>query len=193
MRKLKIFSHISLDGVMQHSADENAFPYAAWTGPYRTPEGMAMTLAAHGERFDLVLGRRTYDAWSGFWPKAPKGPFPDRLNAATKYVATHRPTGLEWGPAEALGPDVVAGIRRIKAQAGPDLVLSGSSSLTSLALAEGLADEVILALYPVFLGTGKRFFAEGTAAQRLELVQTGTTPTGVVLNTYKATGPFQTA
>jgi dihydrofolate reductase len=55
-------------------------------------------MAAHGERFDLLLGRRTYDIWSGFWPKAPGSPIGDRLNAATKYIATHRPESLAWGP-----------------------------------------------------------------------------------------------
>ena len=99
-------------------------------------------MAAHGERFDLLLGRRTYDIWSGFWPKAPSSPMADRLNAATKYVATHRPESLEWGPFEGLGPDIVEGIRRIKSQDGPDLILSGSSTLTSTLLEHGLADEV---------------------------------------------------
>jgi dihydrofolate reductase len=81
-------------------------------------------LAAHGERFDLLLGRRTYDSWSGFWPKAPSSPMADGLNAATKHIATHRPESLEWGPFEGLGPDIVEGIRRIKSQDGPDLILS---------------------------------------------------------------------
>jgi dihydrofolate reductase len=193
LRKLKIFAHMSLDGVMQVSADDDGFPYGDWSGPYRTPEGRNMTLALHGTNFDLVLGRRTYDAWSGFWPKAPSSPFADRLNSATKYVATHRPTGLEWGPFEVLGPDVVEGIRRLKSQSGPDLVLSGSSTLTSLVLAEGLADEVVLAVYPVLLGTGKRFFADGTPARIFEHVSTQTTPTGVLLNAYKVTGPLKTA
>jgi hypothetical protein len=63
--------------------------------------------------FDLLLGRRTYDSWSGFWQKAPSGPMADGFKAAKKYVATHRPESLEWGPFEALGPDIVAGTRRI--------------------------------------------------------------------------------
>ena len=162
MRKLKIIEHISLDGVIQHSADDGDFPYGDWTAPYRTPAGRDAVMAAHGERFDLLLGRRTYDIWSGFWPKAPSSPMADRLNAATKYVATHRPESLEWGPFEGLGPDIVEGIRRIKSQDGPDLILSGSSTLTSTLLEHGLADEVVLVVYPVLLGTGKRFFAEGT-------------------------------
>ena len=77
MRKLKIIEHISLDGVIQHSADDGDFPYSDWTAPYRTPAGRDAVMAAHGERFDLVLGRRTYDIWSGFWPKAPSSPIGD--------------------------------------------------------------------------------------------------------------------
>ena len=66
MRKLKIIEHITLDGVIQHSADDGDFPYSDWTAPYRTPAGRDAVMAAHGERFDLLLGRRTYDIWSGF-------------------------------------------------------------------------------------------------------------------------------
>ena len=95
----------------------------------------------------------------------------DGLNAATKYVATHRPENLEWSPFEGLGPDLVEGVRRIKSQDGPDLVLSGSSTLTSTLLEHGLADEVLLVVYPVLLGTGKRFFAEGTPPRSFELVR----------------------
>jgi dihydrofolate reductase len=192
MRKLKIIEHISLDGVIQHSADENDFPYAEWTVPYRTPAGREAILAAHGERFDLLLGRRTYDMWSGFWPKAPSSPMADRLNAATKFIATHRPENLEWGPAQGLGPDPLKGIRRIKAQDGPDLILSGSSTLTSTLLEHGLADEVLLVVYPVLLGRGKRFFAEGTPARSLELVSTNDTPSGIVFSAYKVAGPLKT-
>ena len=81
----------------------------------------------YGEAFDLLLGRRTYDLWSGFWPKAPKSPLADRLNAATKYVATHRPESLEWGPFEGIGPNLVDSVRAVKARDGADLILSGSS------------------------------------------------------------------
>ena len=98
MRKLKIIEHISLDGVIQVSGEDGDFPYGDWTAPYRTPAGRDAIIAAHGESFDLLLGRRTYDIWSGFWPKAPSSPIADGLNAATKYIATHRPESLEWGP-----------------------------------------------------------------------------------------------
>ena len=96
------------------------------------------------------------------------------------------------GPAESLGPDIVEGIRRIKSQDGPDLVLSGSSTLTSPLLEHGLADEVLLAVYPVLLGTGKRFFAEGTPPRSFELVSTEALASGVILSTYKLNGPLRT-
>ena len=191
MRKNRIIEHISLDGVIQHSADENDFSYGDWTAPYRTPAGRELILAAYGESFGLLLGRRTYDMWSGFWPKAPSSPMADRLNAATKYIATRRPEGLAWGPAETLGPDIVEGIRRIKAQDGPD-VLSGSSTLTSTLLEHGLADEVLLVVFPVLLGTGKRIFAEGTPPRSFELVSTKALASGVILSTYKPNGPLRT-
>ncbi|MRR11319.1 dihydrofolate reductase, partial [bacterium] len=112
--------------------------------------------------------------------------------AATKYVATHRPESLEWGPFEGLGPDIGEDLRRIKSQDGPDLVLSGSSTLTSTLLGHGLADEVVLAVYPVLLGTGKHFFAEGTPPRSFELVSAKAMPSGVNLSTYKAAGPLKT-
>jgi dihydrofolate reductase len=192
MRKLKIIEHISLDGVIQHSADDGDFPYSGWTVPYRTPAGLEAILAAQGKTFDLLLGRRTYDIWSAFWPKAPTSPMADGLNAATKYIATHRPESLEWGPFEALGPDIVEGIRRIKSQDGPDLILWGSSTLTSTVLDHGLADEVVLAVYPVLLGTGKRFFAEGTPPRSFELVSTNAMPSGIIVSAYKTAGALKT-
>jgi dihydrofolate reductase len=188
MKKLRIMEHISLDGVIQHSNDDDDFAYSDWTAPYRTPIGRDAVLAAYGERFDLLLGRRTYDLWSGFWPKAPSSPMADRLNAATKYVVTRRPQSLEWGPFQGLGPDIVEDIRRIKSQDGPDLILSGSSTLTSTLLEYGLADEFLLIVYPVLLGTGKRLFAEGTPPCLFELVSTKATPTGVMLNAYTVGG-----
>jgi dihydrofolate reductase len=192
MRKLKIIEHISLDGVIQVSGEDGDFPYGDWTASYRTPAGRDAIIAAHGGSFDLLLGRRTYDIWSGFWPKAPSSPIADGLNAATKYIATHRPESLEWGPFEGLGPDIVEGIRRIKSQDGPDLILSGSSTLTSTLLEHGLADEVLLVVYPVLLGMGKRFFAEGTPPRSFDLVNTKAFPSGIIFNTYKVAGPLKT-
>ena len=191
MRKLRIIEHISLDGMIQHSDDGDGFPYGDWTAPYRTPAGRDAVIAAQGEGFDLLLGRRTYDIWSGFWPKVPGGPLADGINGAKKYVATHRPESLEWGPSEGLGPDVVEGVRRVKSQGGPDIILWGSSTLTSILLEHGLADEVLLIVYPVLLGTGKRFFAEGTPPRSFELVGTQAFPSGIIFSTYNVAGPLK--
>lgn len=199
MRTLEIIEHVSIDGVIQVSADagdggeDRAFPYGDWTAPYRTPAGRDAVLAAHGERFDLLLGRRTYDAWSSCWPKAPASPIANRLNAAKKFVATHRPESLVWGPFEGVGPDVADAVRGIKSQDGPGLVVSGSSTLTSLLLEHGLADELALIVYPVLLGTGRRLFAQGTAARSLEFAGTQTMPTGVLLSTYTIAGALKAA
>jgi dihydrofolate reductase len=188
MRKIRIFEHVSLDGVIEH---DDGYAYGAWTTPYRTPAGLAALLEAYGTSFDLLLGRHTYDLWSGFWPKAGNSPMADRLNAATKYVATHRPDSLGWGPVKDLGADIIEGVRRIKSEDGPDLIVAGSSTLTSVLLGQGLVDEVVLIVYPVLLGRGKRLFSESIDARELTFVSTWTTPTGVLLNTYRYVGSLR--
>jgi dihydrofolate reductase len=115
----------------------------------------------------------------------------DSLNAAKKYVATHRPESLEWGPFEGLGPDIVEDIRLIKSNDGPDLILWGSSTLTSTLLEHGLADEILLFVYPVLLGKGKRFFAHGTPPRAFDLASTKALPSGIVMNVYKPAGPLK--
>lgn len=196
MRKVRIFEHISLDGVIQHSGERNEdgdFPYAEWTTPFRSPAGAQAVAEAQGKSFAFLLGRRTYDIWSSFWPKITGGPFADAMNAATKYVVTHRPDGLEWGPVEALGGDLVEGVRRLRSEDGPDLIVSGSSTLTPVLLDQGLVDEVVLMVYPVLLGRGKRLFSDRVGARELALVSTKATPTGVLINTYRHVGQLRTA
>ena len=189
MRKIRIFEHISLDGVIEH---DDGYAYGAWTTPYRTPTGLAALLEASGMGFDLLLGRHTYDLWSGFWPKAGNSPMADRINAATKYVATHRPGSLGWGPAKDLGADMLEGVRGLRSKDGPDLIVWGSSTLTSVLLGQGLVDEVVLIVYPVLLGRGKRFFSDRVDARELALVSTKATPTGVLINTYRPVGSLRT-
>ena len=189
MRKIRIFEHISIDGVIEH---DDGYAYGAWTTPYRNPAGLQALLEAQGGSFDLLLGRRTYDLWSGFWPKAGNSPMADSLNAATKYVATHRRDSLGWGPVGDLGADVMEGIRRVKSTDGPDLLVWGSSTLTSPLLGQGLVDEVVLIVYPVLLGRGKRFFSDSVDGRELAFVSTKSTPTGVLVNTYRYVGSLRT-
>ena len=106
MRRPRLMEHISRDGVIQASG-EDGFPCADWTAPYRMPAGRDELFAAHGGRFDLLLGRRTYDLWSGFWPKVPRSPMADALNAATKHVASHRPESLARSPCDLVDTDAL--------------------------------------------------------------------------------------
>jgi dihydrofolate reductase len=122
----------------------------------------------------------------------PSSPIANGLNAATKYVATHRPESLEWGPVGDLGADIIEGIRGIKSNDGPDLIVWGSTTLTSVLLEQGLVDEVLLIVYPVLLGRGKRFFSDSADPRELEFVSTKATPTGLIINTYRHIGSLQT-
>jgi dihydrofolate reductase len=187
MRKLSIFAHVSADNLIQ-PAGNNEFANGGWSAPYRSAAG-AEALANRQGQYDLLLGRRTYDMWSGYWPKVQGGPFAAAINGATKYVMTHRPTGLDWGPVEAVTPDIAEGVRRIKSTNGPDLVVWGSSELTPLLFEHGLVDEVTLLVYPILLGRGIRFFSERVNPHNLELVTSSATPTGVLVNTYRHLGP----
>ncbi|HEY7896035.1 MAG TPA: dihydrofolate reductase family protein [Gemmatimonadaceae bacterium] len=195
MRKIRIIQHISLDGVIQAPGGRGEggddYPHGGWTAPYRGADGAAAVVEAQGSRFDLLLGRRTYDVFAGHWPKA-SGPLANGLNAATKYVATHRPDSLEWGPVGNLGADAIAGARSVKSKDGPDLIVWGSSTLTRVLLEQGLIDEIVLLVYPVFLGTGKRFFENSAAPRELALVSTKLVSSTVLVNTYRYVGALRT-
>ncbi|HSI73533.1 MAG TPA: dihydrofolate reductase family protein [Fimbriimonas sp.] len=194
MRKITIIEHISLDGVIQAPGGpdedrEGGFEYGGWSFPLSDPAVGQAIVDAHSKKFDLLLGRRTYDIWAPYWPTQ-SGQMADSLNAATKYVATHRPESLSWGPVEGLGADIVEGVRRVKESEGPDLILWGSSSLPPVLLGNGLADEVLLLVYPVLLGKGKRFFSD--PAVELALVESKAAASGVLMNTYRPAGPVRT-
>ena len=120
------------------------------------------------------------------------GPFADSLNAATKYVATHRPESLGWGPVRDLGADIMETVRGIKSKDGPDLIVWGSSTLTSGLLEQGLVDEVLLLVCPVLLGRGKRFFSDTADPRELALVSTKAASSGVLMNTYRPVGSLRT-
>lgn len=191
MRKIKIFEHISMDGVIQPDGDSD-FANGGWSAQYRSPAGAAALAQAQGSNFDLLLGRRTYDLWAAFWPGVKDGPFAGSLNAATKYVATHRPESLGWGPVGNLGADVMEGVRRLKATDGPDLIVWGSSTLTPVLLEQGLVDEIVLIVYPVLLGRGKRCFSDRADPREFAFVSTQTTPTGALINIYRHVGSLRT-
>jgi len=195
MRKVRIIEQISLDGVMQAPGGKNEdgdYAPGGWAMLFADQVVLEAILAAQGNGFDLLLGRRTYDIWSTYWPKIKDGPFAGNLNAATKYVATHRPESLKWGPVKDLGKDIVKGVRAVKSKDGPDLILWGSSTITSTLLESGLVDDVFLIVCPVLLGRGKRFFSDSADPRKLALVSTKAAATGVLLNTYRYVGPLRT-
>ena len=195
MRTLRIIEHISLDGVIQGPGGpeedrEGGFDQGGWAFPHSSEEGGAAIDAAHGQSFDLLMGRKTYDIFAGYWPKQ-AGPMADSLNGARKFVATHRPESLGWGPVEGLGADVVAGVARVKAGSGPDLIVWGSSTLTPVLIAEGLADEVVLLVFPVMIGRGKRIFSDLVQPSGLSLIDSKATSTGVVISRYQPAGAMR--
>jgi dihydrofolate reductase len=195
MRRIRIIEHISLDGVIQAPGgrdEDGDYAHGGWTVPYRSAAGGEAVAEAQGSSFDLLLGRRTYDIFAGYWPKAGNSPIANGLNAATKYVATHRPESLGWGPAKDLGADIIESVRGIKSKDGPDLIVWGSSTLTSVLLGQGLVDEVVLIVYPVLLGRGKRFFSDSADPRELAFVSTKATPTGVLINSYRHVGALRT-
>ncbi|CAN5230091.1 dihydrofolate reductase family protein [soil metagenome] len=197
MRRITIIEHISLDGIIQapggpEEDKDNGFQYGGWSAPFKDPAVGNMVTELHSKPFDLLLGRKTYDIWSGYWPTVTGNKIGEGINAAKKYIATHRPESLAWGPVASLGPLVVEGIRQIKTEDRPDILVWGSSTLTPLLLEHGLADEVILITYPILLGTGKRFFGEGFSPRELALVSSQATASGVVVNTYRPSGAVRT-
>ncbi|WP_309666852.1 dihydrofolate reductase family protein [Tabrizicola sp.] len=196
MRTIRIIEHISLDGVIQgpggpEEDPTNGFAHGGWAFLHHDVPGGEAIDNAQGAGFDLLLGRKTYDIFAGHWPHQ-SGPMADSLNAARKYVVTHRPETLDWGPVEALDADLAAGIRTVKAGNGADLIVWGSSTITPLLVAAGLADEVVLLVFPVFIGHGKRFFSEAVDPTELVLVDSKATQSGVTIGTYRPAGRMRT-
>jgi dihydrofolate reductase len=185
---LRLVEHVSLDGVIEVG---EGFAYGDWTQPYRSPAGLEAVLAVYGEHLDLLLGRRTYDLWSGYWPHAAPSPMASRLNSATKYVVTHRPESLPWGPCQGLAGNLAVEVQALKATVGHDIVTAGSSTLTSVLLAHGLVDELVLLVNPVLIGTGRRLFADGTPPCAFGLTESRAFPSGIIMNRYRAEGPLR--
>jgi dihydrofolate reductase len=196
MRTLIAITHVSLDGVLQapggpEEDPSNGFTRGGWTMPFRSNEGRRMIEEIVASEFDLLLGRRTYDIWTDYWPNNVDHPIGKAFNKATKYVVTHRPTSLSWKTSEPIGGEVVDQVRRLKASKGPALHLWGSSEVLQLLIADGLIDEHRLFVFPVILGQGKRLFQDGVPSRNFTLVSTQSTPSGVLLNTYRPAGPIQ--
>ncbi len=145
-----------------------------------------------GKDRELVLGRRTYQIFEAYWPYQPDDhPIAQTLNAAKKYVASRTLTMLHWNNSSLLQGDVVPAIIALKAQAGPDLQMIGSSNLIQTLQAAALIDEYNVWTFPVVLGRGKRLFSETAKPAALRLVRSQVSTSGVVMSTYVPSGDIQ--
>ncbi|ANN57435.1 dihydrofolate reductase [Mesorhizobium loti NZP2037] len=192
MRKIIAATFVSLDGVMQAPGGPEedpvgGFKFGGWTFHYFDEVGGAAMDELFSKPFALLLGRRTYDIFNAYWPYQ-KDPIADAFNPATKYVATHRPDTLTWQNTQWLGEDIVAALRRLSKQDGPDLLIQGSADLIQTLLANGLIDEIRLMIFPLLLGKGKRLFGDGAMPAAFKLVKSQTSSTGVIIATYERSG-----
>lgn len=201
MRKMTVAAFVSMDGVMQAPGrpDEDnsgGFAYGGWTVPYADDDfGTAMgELFSHP--FELLLGRRTYDIFAAYWPHVAAGAthrsLADLLNGVTKHVATHRPESLAWHNSRGLGDDIVASLRALKQQEGPDLLTQGSSELVHQLLATELVDELRLLVFPIVLGKGKRLFAVDAMPAAFRLDSSVVSSSGIVISRYVREGEVRT-
>ena len=198
MRKIIVITQVTLDGVMQSPSGpeedpKNGFTHGGWAVPFLDDtlfQALGETIA--GE-FDMLLGRRTYEVFAAYWPNQQgDNAIAKAFNKATKYVVTRSLDQLDWETSQRMGGDVVDEVRRLKASDGPALHIWGSSELLQTLIAAELVDEYRTLVFPVVLGKGKRLFENGVPPSSLVLVQTRSTPKGVLINTYRFAGPVKT-
>ncbi len=201
MRKLIVPAFVTIDGIIQSPGApeedvEGGFALGGWFWPYADEATDAME-DLFQRPFELLLGRRTYDNFAGFWPNvaedSPLRATADLFNATAKHVATHNPGPLDWNRSRALGPDLVAAVRELKHSDGPDLLTQGSSGLVHQLLATDLVDELILVVVPILLGSGKRLFDERAQPTAFRLVGSSTSSKGNVVIRYVREGAVRTA
>jgi dihydrofolate reductase len=198
MRKIVVLSFISLDGVMQapggpEEDTSGGFKYGGWTVPYMDEFSGNVMNEQLSMPFDLLLGRKTYDIFAGYWPKHPEiesvaGPF----NKCIKYVVSASSPKLTWENSVLIEGDAAAKLKELKEQDGPMLQVHGSGNMIQTLLKNDLVDELWLKIFPVTLGQGKRLFAEGTMPAAFELMESKTSPSGVIFANYKRAGEVKT-
>jgi len=195
MRKITVLEHITLDGVIQGGGgpDEdtsNGFAYGGWCAPFDDEVIGAAVKKMLDLPIDLLLGRKTFDIWAGFWPQ--HGDIWPGVNTATKYVASNTMTSSEWQPSVFLNGDVAKKVAELKQGPGPDLHIWGSGNLLQTLMKHDLVDNFWLMIYPITLGQGKKLFAEGTIPVAFKLTETVVGSTGVILVNYERAGEVQT-
>ena len=199
MRKIITTTFITLDGVMQapggrEEDKEDGFAYGGWQMSFPRDEKLGSILNGFfGIPFELLLGKTTYDIFAGYWPTAKTDnevaiPF----NKTKKYVVSHQSFEPSWHNSVCITGDVVAQLKRLKEEDGPDLWVWGSGNLIQTLLKEHLIDRMHLWIYPITIGTGKKLFAEGTQPQNFKLVDSKIGTTGLIFATYEPAGELKT-
>ena len=198
MRKLVVLSFVSLDGVMQapggpEEDPSSGFKWGGWSVGYWDDFLGNVMGEQMGKPFDLLLGRKTYDIFAAHWPRLGNDdPVASKLNIAKKYVVSTTLRKPEWANSTLIKSNVVQEIRKLKEQDGPELQVHGSGNLIQTLLKNDLADEFRLKIFPVTLGRGKRLFAEGSIPAGFRLVDSKTSPKGVIVATYLREGEVKT-
>ena len=193
MRKLIAITHVSLDGIMQapggpEEDTSNGFTEGGWSIRFSSDVGRKTVIEIVSGEFDLLLGRRTYQIFAGHWPKHGDNLIGQAFNKATKYVVTSSLQQLDWDKSERIDGDIVEKIRQLKASDGSELHIWGSSNLLQTLIAAELIDEHRFFVFPVILGKGKRLFETGVPPRAFTLIESRSTPTGVLMNIYRPAG-----
>jgi len=194
MARIIAMNHVTLDGVMQgpRRPDEDThggFTLGGWgqrsaTAGDAAGQAMGERMAAGGGLAGWLFGRRTYEELLRTWNDR-GGPFKDALNQTPKYVAsTSLSEPLHWPNSTLLQADIVDAVRALKAGSSGVLAIMGSGVLIGSLMAASLIDEYLLMIHPPVLGTGRRLFPDNVHLQ-LRLIDSATTPTGVVIATYE--------
>ena len=196
MRKLAVLTFVTLDGVMQAPGGPNEdisgdFKYGGWTVGY-WDDFLGKVMENQMEKpFDMLLGRKTYELFAAYWPKS-KEPGADKLNSAKKYVVSKSLDKLSWNNSMVISGEAVYEIKKLKTQDGPEIQVHGSSNLLQTLLKNDLVDELRLKIFPVTIGAGKRLFGEGTIPASFKLLESKTSPSGVIVGTYVRDGAIKT-
>jgi dihydrofolate reductase len=196
--RLTLHTFLTLDGVMQAPGGpdedtEGGFEYGGWSFPYGDEDFASAMAGWFGNADAFLLGRRTYEIFSGYWPKVtdPDNPIASKLNALPKYVASTSLRSLDWDNAFLLGGDVPGEVAKLKQSRGNELQVHGSGGLAQTLIDHDLVDEYRLFFFPVHLGSGKKLFRDGTKPGALRLIGSETTRSGVVIATYEPAGPVR--
>jgi dihydrofolate reductase len=192
MRKITVFSMITLDGVMQapggpEEDTSGGFEYGGWTAPYGD-EIFNEIMAEELKPADYLLGRKTFDIFEAYWPE--HAAFWPGINEGTKYVLSLTKVKSDWKNTVFL--KTVEDIRKLRNSEGGDIQLWGSSELVHLLLKHDLVDEFRVKVYPLILGEGKKLFGAGAIPAAFTLTETRVTTKGVIIANYKRAGDVET-